>query len=903
MPSTTVAAVWRRPDLSPRLSRIGAVLGLLAFHLPLDGGAAPEPAAARAPDEVERPSPPALARAVASSDGETPAPGSKGEDEVTTMEAYRVSAGRVAASELEGPQQIEEFDSTQIDDSGVFTVDEFLETLPPGEEGDEQLVLIDGQPAYLDPAMLALGMIEAIEVSLDGSMPEHGAYAKGRVINIRLKKDYQGLELSGRSTHSFAGGGEQWNAKLSGGVARGKLRLLYSIEQRQSEPLYATERRFSRHQNRTDRGLSDLRLPWGYPAAVQAVTGPLTGITDAAGEPLATALVPEGATATPGRDSFVPGDPTVAPDALGQRRFDTAAYRQLSSAARRFGGTVNLSYSFGPRLTIALSGSYLDSRSEGIGPPPVSPASDRTTVPAAYNPFGQDVQVGLVHVEFGPTRRASTAERAQAGLKFNGRVGETWKWNGGVGYQRSDSAEVATDLDPAKFSAALAEPDPARRFNPFVDARAGAVNAHLYPELTVDRLRDQRSNDLRADLGANGDIWEGWGGPIRWSLRGNYRDRQWERRTRRGLAGGDDDTRQGRSSYSGSSAVTIPLVGRPNARPGLRRLETEVSGEYQSEGDGGWEREAEAGVVWSPFPSLLLRARHSTETEAPARIQETPPGNLTGETVIDPLRDSAVVSDVQVTVREIVEARPEESKRTSFGATLEPRFARGFRLSTNYGVRRRQNLFRDEFEVQDIVNNEAAFPGRVVRAEPTAEDLASNRPGRILAVETTGGTAGAAESHDLNFNLDYRPPWQQYGRFRLSFNARHILDSVYELRPGVPFVNEGGSRFNPPDWRYRGNLSWSHRGWTASLRADHTGAVAADIVEDDLPSYTEFDLNVGYRWSQPIWGRFGRGLRVVIGFDNLFDRPPPLADTINGYRGGSPRGRTISLSVSLPLTM
>ena len=819
---------------------------------------------------------------------------------VQQLEAFQVAATRLKASEVEGPQPIEHYGPTQIEESGAFSVEEFLDTLPLGDDDEEQLILIDGVPAYLDPSLIALGLIEGIDVALEGSTPEHGARAKGRVINIRLKKDFVGGEIGGRTSHSFAGGGDRQNAKVSVGITRGRARLMLSLSHDRAEGLRATERSFSANQDHRARGGRDLRLPWGYPAVVAALDGALDVLSTNT-EPVAAGLVPEGAVSPPRGDAFLPANPANGEGAEGQRRFDTAPYRWLSTPSTRTGGAMQFHYTITPRFGLTLSASHRNTRTEREDGPPVTLASSKSVVPAAYNPFGEDVAVGLVHLGFGPTRQWSRARRSDLGLQLHGRVAETWKWNAGVGFRRDDSNDLATDLDEAQFAAALRNKDPSLRFNPFIDERASAANAHLYPLLTKQRARDRVTRNHRLDVGANGDVFQAWGGPARLSLRGRYNERDWERRVTDSSTDEIDGESEERSSYSGTASLSVPLIGAENARPGVRRLESEVAVDLEEQSDGGREREGEFGLVWSPLSWLLLRAEVEKESEKPPTLIENRPDSLTGITLLDPRRSFAVVTDVREIVRDVIQVEPEESREFSLGVTIEVPFVQGLRLKADYDDRRRGQLFQDEFAAQEVLYNEAAFPDRVIRSEPTPEDLAAGRPGAVVAVDTTGGNAGEASSRDIDLSLDYRTEGKRWGRFRFSAHARHLLDARYEIVPGVTYVNDGGGRFNPPRWRFRGNASWTRLGWTVSLRADHTGEVTTGIVDDDLPAYTEFDLNIGYRWPAPIWGRFGRGLRIMASIDNLLDREPPLADTLNGYRGGSPVGRSIQIAVTVPL--
>jgi iron complex outermembrane recepter protein len=191
------------------------------------------------------------------------------EAQTVMLEAFKVTSDRLAASDQEGPQMLESYDTQQIDDTGAFTMTEFLDTLPGAGSDEEVLVLIDGEPAYIDPSTLPIGMVEGIEVSRDGSMPEYGAQSSGRIINIRLKKDYQGAEAGLKFDGSFSGGGEQQSTRFSTSLSRGKWRTLFAINASRRSALDSTDRDFARNQDHTSWGGSDLRLAWGSPAVIE----------------------------------------------------------------------------------------------------------------------------------------------------------------------------------------------------------------------------------------------------------------------------------------------------------------------------------------------------------------------------------------------------------------------------------------------------------------------------------------------------------------------------------------------------------------------------------------------------------------------------------------------------------
>jgi hypothetical protein len=286
---------------------------------------------------------------------------------------------------------------------------------------------------------------------------------------------------------------------------------------------------------------------------------------------------------------------------------------------------------------------------------------------------------------------------------------------------------------------------------------------------------------------------------------------------------------------------------------------------------------------------------------------ETPAGETTagseilvGETLIDVRREGEAVTGVRAFSRETVEAEEEVSDRYSLGATYEPRWLSGLRMSAWYRLRTEERMFQDEFDPQEIVYNEAALATRVIRAGPTPADLAAGRPGAIVAIDLTPGNTGSAERGEMDYEISYRSEETGAGRWRFSVGADQVLRTVYEVLPGVPFIAEGGGGYNRPRWAFNGQLSWSRGSWNASSRMRHTGAIAGrEGVYNGVDATTTVDLNAGYRLRLRGDGDRRRDLRLNVGLGNVFDREPPFADNVVGYRGGSPLGRTYSFSARM----
>src|SRR3546814_20395689 len=75
----------------------------------------------------------------------------------------------------------------------------------------------DGFAQATDVAVIPTAAIDRIEVLLDGASAIYGSDAVGGVANIILKRDYDGMELSGRYGVATDGGSDQRQVTAVGG--------------------------------------------------------------------------------------------------------------------------------------------------------------------------------------------------------------------------------------------------------------------------------------------------------------------------------------------------------------------------------------------------------------------------------------------------------------------------------------------------------------------------------------------------------------------------------------------------------------------------------------------------------------------------------------------------------------
>ncbi|MEQ8750420.1 MAG: TonB-dependent receptor, partial [Amphiplicatus sp.] len=117
------------------------------------------------------------------------------------------------------------------------------------------LVLIDGrrrvsgsrEGSQVDLGSIPPGMIESIEIITGGASAVYGADAVSGVVNVKLKKDFEGLEATARAGISQHGDAETYAAFLNGGgqFADGKGYASFGISAQESKALKYVDRDYA----------------------------------------------------------------------------------------------------------------------------------------------------------------------------------------------------------------------------------------------------------------------------------------------------------------------------------------------------------------------------------------------------------------------------------------------------------------------------------------------------------------------------------------------------------------------------------------------------------------------------------------------------------------------------------
>jgi iron complex outermembrane recepter protein len=96
----------------------------------------------------------------------------------------------------------------------------------------------DGQRSFVDISSIPFSAVERIEVLLDGASAIYGSDAIGGVVNIILKKNYKGYQLTADGGAPFAsGGGGNVHASITGGWGSDSLNAYAVLEYRKQQAI------------------------------------------------------------------------------------------------------------------------------------------------------------------------------------------------------------------------------------------------------------------------------------------------------------------------------------------------------------------------------------------------------------------------------------------------------------------------------------------------------------------------------------------------------------------------------------------------------------------------------------------------------------------------------------------
>ncbi len=863
----------------------------------------------------------------------TPAPNPNLPDEAETNRVVVTGTNIVSDSPPFVPETI--FNREAIERTGSRSLGDFFQTLPqnsgptftenqndslaPGGAAvalrglgpDATLVLVNGRrvapypfaqsgiTAFVDLNSIPLAAIQQIDILRDGASAIYGTDAIAGVVNIRFLEKYDGALVTlgyGNTTDTDT---SEYRASLITGYTneRSGTELVVVADYFHREALFQSDRFFS---------LSIDQRRQGGSSFLSSVSNPGTVFDPVTGDPL---MVPADSDGTPEIGEFRPG----------RTRFDRAPFQPLVPETERWGFTSRAKVRLAPMVDLFAEFGYRNIfTKQQLAPAPIEGDVEGISVPAAnpFNPFGADVVFRYRVTEAGPRVDEINSDiyRAVAGLDLH--FPGHWEFEGAVLFSETDTDDTTfNNLSRAAVIAGLADTNPATSFNVF-GAGNNVNNPATINSFLVNTTREGMSRIYGADAKMNGPLFSLPGGELLTAFGMEYRHEDLDDHfdpfaTSGGVIDLNFTSASGdRDIIAGFAEFYAPIVSNTMAIPGIHKLELQLAVRAENYSDFGSTVNPKIGLAWQPVPDwLLFRASWSTGFRAPSLVQSGT-GSLTFSQELRDTRRFEVTglpedesSALQILSGGNPDLDAEDSENFSAGLVLTPPMIPGLTLSADYFHIDIENSIAS-LDPQFILDNEGDFPGLVVRAPPSASDIALGIPGNVLLVNTSFQNLGFVQVQGVDAMVEYITPKTSIGTFTFRMDAAYLDSFEQQGSEGEP-VRELVRTFARPQLRGRALLGWGIGGFEFITTFNYIDSYI-DATGDRTVDYsTTVDMLVEYRFAkaeqsvaadskdagkkmvesmtQTQRSSWLDGLAVRVGVRNIFDDPPPFANNVAGY--------------------
>jgi iron complex outermembrane receptor protein len=866
--------------------------------------------------------------------------------------SVEVTGSRIRRTDIETPSPVQVISAKEIRQSGYTSVSEVLRNITANGQGTlsqafsgafaagasgislrgltvaATLVLIDGQRmapyalsddaqrSFVDISQIPLEAIERIDVLKDGASSIYGSDAVAGVVNVILKKNYTGSEITAEAGQAWHGDGVTFHASGIhgwGDLDRDGHSAYIALEYRHQNPILVIDRK--RAFTNTDwTRFGGYNLTRGVPSEANgflppSITGylidPDTGnVTNLPG--CTSAQFNAGQCAYKDRDlQLQPRTKNI--NLLGswvqklgadwQVNLKGSYFRSEAEQVNRYPSTLGLAgwsaFAYGPGIPLQVT-------------PPDAPVL--ITVPATYpgNTTGRRQVLQYNFSELGGNRTGVESDTYRLGADLTGKW-SGWDLTAAIGASESKvRQEINNQPIIPNLQAAFNDP-----VHPYLVGAAAVNNTQAQRDFIYPLETSNATSKLQfIRVSAGRELMSLPGGPLALNLGAEYTHRALDAQAPPSVANG---TQFGNNAWAIGTQNIAAGYGEIVA-PVLKNLELDASVRYDKVMGIDKAVTPKAGFKWSPIRQVTLRGTYTEGFRAPnpaefgntgsafiANFQPDPllcanagddptttPGNF-------PLQCNIQVSGVQTPGKNL---KSETSRSYTFGLILEP--VRNVNVSVDY------YRIRIDNQIISALNDPAYDPTPFyVRGVPIPQPFV-NPDGTLSTVTPPVGNllyapypyVNALYTMTKGIDLDARVNYPLYGgKVSAQMTATHMI-SYKQGTAGAAAVQLAGTHGpsgvsgdtgNPRD-RVQLKFGWDKGPLTVSTTVNWVGsfsvidpssayaATCADAIGAVFPTAPQEFCRVRHFTSIDLYGeyRLSKQLSLHASAINLFNAPPPL---------------------------
>lgn len=818
------------------------------------------------------------------------------EQQAENIEKISVTGSHIRRNDMEGPSPVTSMDAEDIAKTGVTDLIGLFTKLPISGQGtfstqanssddtanggssvslrglgaDSTLILINGRrvsvspfaknidTAFVDINNIPLAAIKRVDILKDGASATYGSDAIAGVINVILKDNFEGMEISGKVSGTADGGGEETNLSMIWGNSDDKSSHTFIVDYfNRDETMYA-DRDYAATANQAGRTgdpyATDFRSSAGIPGTIALASDPTNRMPDTFG-----------------------ADVCPQADIVGTLcRYDYAPHMSLVPSTERASLNYMGKYELNDAHQVFTDFTIQNAKTviKGAGSPSFNElfmAGDNINHPFADMPdhefHGQDLTMRRRMVDIGNRKKENSSNYLRGILGMEGEINADWQYEVAYSYIKSDSTERGVDGFPN--SRRVQEAIDSGLWNPF-EPSTNSQEALDYIETTTTRVGKSTSKSLDGSFSGplmdmeNGELMLAVGAEYREDTISDNPDDQYLRGEIFGTEATQANGRRDNTSIFAELAVPV-----------TEDLELQLALRWEDYSDFGTTTDPKLAFIWSPSDSLSLRGSYGTAFRAPSLHQIGLGSTDESPNLVDSVRCAAVGNvnkacepqEYTAVLSGNPDLGPEESTSYNFGLIYEVN--ENFDFSVDYY----------DYDIENIITKDTQFIFSQFGNDPTVvERLPSsdpNDPGEVVRIFDKYENIGNVKTSGLDVDMGYTLNTGN-GDFRFSYVLNYVL-KYEDSRPtsGV-FAREGD--FEQPEYRWTLATDWVQGDWSAYVAVNHIASFKQDnsvrvqtdgTILPDIDAMTTVDARVSYNGLEKT--------RVTLGTTNLFNEEPPFS--------------------------
>ena len=774
-------------------------------------------------------------------------------------------------------------------------------------------ILSSGGYQYVDVNLFPVGAIERIEILQDGASALYGTDAISGVVNIILKSDYKGFEVSGH--YGFSDNKGKWAERkfsLVGGTGTDKTGITVAAEWFMQDPLKQFERSYSSPIYGTGTFAGIVSIGSAFYVLNPSLNAPPTGQHRSAAELVAAGIYIPIANSS----NLISG---LGSDA--KYAFDLSAYPTLLIGSERKAVTLNFDHKasdtitvFGDMLyTLTSSFSQLNAQPTSYSAPATNPNNPFNVTVTARNRFLSNPRQYFYD---------TSSIRGVLGLK--GTVGDGMQWemaaNKNIIMQQYRNEGV---VDTATRGVVTADGS----INYFARQQAaGAVEAS---GLFGTALGTATSTLTTYDVRLVGKLADLPGGELGVAVGSEYRtetlNQTSDRNSQDATFGWDSATtldpfNSGRNVKSMFAEVRIPVFAAQNHQAFAHLLEFTAAGRKEIYSDTEDPLVPKFSVRWLPVDDqFAVRGTYSKSFSAPSLFNLFGPGGVgyTSSLSLNRFGGGAKISgQANAKSGSNPNLAPGNAKSYTFGFVYSPKAIKGFSVTADYFDIKQTDLISSIgtstiLQSVELLGATSPYASYVRRGATSGVNSNFTNGSPITAAGQIGNIAidqiyvtdtltniAAVNLSGVDLKVAYTWNSDALGRFDATVSGDwYNTYQFQDLPDSAPYdtVGQTSSNGTMPTWQTYTSVAWSRGKWGATLGwqlIPSTYIDGGDLPAADIPAasdnyvetYNSFDISARYSFGSEY--KWLKGLTLRVGAQNVLNEGLPMEKYYNTSTNG-----------------